>query len=121
MSNVINIKQHSNKTRRKTMLYQQGDVLIETVDAIPQGMVETEKVNGRHILAEGEATGHAHACVDDNVTLYGEFGNLFVEAKEDFVVSHEVHHTISVPEGKYKFRQVKEYDHFEEEARTVRD
>ena len=103
------------------MLYQQGDVLIETVDSIPSDMKEASKVNGRHILAEGEATGHAHAVVDEGVKLFGEFGNLFMTTEKEVTVTHEEHHAITIPAGDYKIRQVKEYDHFLEEARNVRD
>ena len=46
------------------MLYQQGDVLIESVEAIPPNALPRARRNGRHILAEGEATGHAHAVAD---------------------------------------------------------
>lgn len=103
------------------MLYQQGDVLIETVKSIPSNVKKAKKVNGKYVLAEGEATGHAHVVADKGVTLYGEFGNMFLSAKKQFTVTHEEHKAIKVPTGDYKIRQVREYDHFEEEAKVVKD
>ena len=43
------------------MLYQQGDVLIESIDCIPVKAKKIEVKKGKYILAKGEATGHAHA------------------------------------------------------------
>ena len=104
------------------MLYQQGDVLIETVETIPEGVMAVERQGGRHILAEGEATGHAHAVLDKSVSLFENSAKeLFLSASKKFTVTHEEHKNVTIPKGDYKIRRVKEYDHFEEEARVVRD
>ena len=103
------------------MLYQQGDVLIERVEAIPETKKASKKINGRYILAEGEVTGHAHAVVDPGVKLFEVGNEKFLSASKKFTVVHEEHKNITVPKGDYKIRIVKEYDHFEEEAREVRD
>jgi len=103
------------------MLYQQGDVLLERVESIPETKKAVKKINGRHILAEGEVTGHAHAVVDAGVKLFEAGTEKFLSASEDFTVVHEEHKNITLPKGDYKIRIVKEYDHFEEEAREVRD
>ena len=106
------------------MLYQQGDVLIETVEVIPENTKLVKKVNGRSILAEGEATGHAHTVLDKSVNLFqnqNDTSELFLSASKEFTVTHEEHKKIRVPAGDYKIRRVQEYDHFEEEARQVRD
>ena len=102
------------------MLYQQGDVLLISVDEIPEKAKKVAKQKGRYILAEGEATGHAHAVID-KIGLFNVEDNLFLNATKEFTVTHEEHKNITVPPGKYKIHIVKEYDHFEEEARKVRD
>ena len=101
------------------MLYQQGDVLIEKAREIPAGV----KKKGDFVLVEGEVTGHAHRVMPqgDLITVYEKDGQLFVKAKKSFCVTHEEHKTIEVPDGTYRIRKVKEYDHFAEEAREVRD
>ena len=102
------------------MLYQQGDVLIRLVDAIPEGL--TERKDG--ILAEGEATGHAHRIVGDEAKLFeSSVGDVFMDVPRRIEVVHEEHKKISVPPGKYQVSIVQEYDHFAEEFQraTIRN
>lgn len=47
------------------MLYQQGDLLIELTENIPDKVEAVPPKDGRYILAEGEATGHAHAVAEN--------------------------------------------------------
>ena len=102
------------------MLYQQGDVLIESVPAIPPRAVPRVSRNGRQVLAEGEATGHAHAVAED-VQLFESGGVLYCRAGVPFTVRHEEHKPITVPPGAYQVRRVRIYDHFSEEALAVAD
>ena len=46
-------------------MYRQGDVLIERITKIPNGLKKQQPENGRIILAHGEKTGHAHAFSSD--------------------------------------------------------
>ena len=97
-------------------LYQQGDVLIETV-TIPIGAVAT----GQRVLAEGEATGHTHRVEGDaHMLALGEQIFLRVLAG-DVRVIHEEHRSVALPPGDYRVRRVQEYDHFAEETRIIRD
>ena len=102
------------------MLYQQGDVLIETVQAIPPDAHPRARRNGRHILAEGEATGHAHAVADD-IDVFESDEALYCLAQAPFTVTHDEHKPITVPSGAYQIRRVRVYDHFSEEAMAVAD
>lgn len=104
-------------------LYQQGDVLIESVESIPEGL----KRKKDFVLADGEVTGHKHQ-IDlkdveaDMIEVYeGKDGMLFVRAKQDVKVKHEEHKEITIPKGIWRVRKVKEYDHMLEESREVRD
>lgn len=98
------------------MLYQQGDVLIRLVDAIPEGL--TERKDG--ILAEGEATGHAHRILGDGVKLFeSPLGDVYMDVPRRIEVVHEEHKKISLPPGKYQVKIVQEYDHFAEEFRRA--
>jgi len=98
--------------------FQQGDVLIESVDAIP---TEAQRKSNNHV-AEGEATGHYHEVVGDGVAVLKVGDVLFVDIPEDGAkVTHQEHGDISLPAGKYRSRIVQEYDHFAEEARDVID
>lgn len=102
----------------KTKLYQQGDVLIQAA-TIPAGQ---RKPAGR-VLAHGEVTGHAHRLTEASDGLLVEIDGvlyLSVGARGAEIV-HEEHLPISLPPGEYRVRRVREYDHFAEEARQVRD
>lgn len=101
------------------MLLQQGDVLIQAVSEIPAGAV---RQNGAVVLAEGETTGHAHRVLDvEAVALSKMADRIFLEVFSETPLTHEEHGTIQLPPGRYEVRKVREYDHFAEEAREVRD
>jgi len=54
------------------MIYRQGrqgDVLLRRVEHIPENVTPVPRENGRIILAHGEATGHAHAILDEAAEL----------------------------------------------------
>jgi len=97
--------------------YQQGDVTIKPVAAIPEGA----SVTGTRVLAEGEATGHKHLAEAEDVRLYRHEGTLYMSAPHGTTVVHEEHHPLQIPAGEYQFGIVREYDHFAEEARNVID
>lgn len=102
---------------RQEIWYQQGDVLIKPVGAIPQ---TARPVAGR-ILAEGEATGHKHAAVAEDVQLFILDGALYMHAPSGTQIVHEEHHEQEIPPGNYVIGKVREYDHFAEEVRPVWD
>lgn len=99
------------------MYQQQGDVLMFQ-RSIPKG---AQKKAGRAILALGEATGHCHEALGDGVELYEKDGVLYLSAPNGAQVTHQEHHTQTLNPGTYQIGIVKEYDHFAEEARNVRD
>ncbi|MDQ2855027.1 MAG: hypothetical protein M3R68_01765 [Acidobacteriota bacterium] len=97
--------------------YQQGDVTIKPIAAIPASAIGA---NGR-VLAEGEATGHKHLAEAEDVTLYLHDGTLYMHAPTGTTVVHEEHNAVAIPPGNYQIGTVREYDHFTEEARPVWD
>lgn len=102
----------------KNAYFQQGDCLIKPVPEIP---AEAKEVKER-VLVEGEHTGHAHRVARNAaaaVLIAGAMRYLRVDA--DTPIEHEEHKTIILPPGTYQIDQVREYSHFDEEARYVRD
>ena len=99
------------------------------------GQIETGKINLKGdtemkkkrleepILAEGEATGHAHRVVSKRPVEVYELSSGIREfvAKESVEVVHEEHGKIGLLPDKYYSGSVEEYDHFNEEARKVKD
>jgi hypothetical protein len=104
------------------MLYQQGDVLLESANEIPKVAKRVEANNGNLILAEGEVTGHFHAIeAQHGVDLFKDGDNLFLSNTKTVDIKHQEHHKVCLPAGTWKVRRVQEYDHFTEEARQVKD
>jgi len=104
--------------------YQQGDVILRRVRAIPDG---AERVNGA-TLAEGEGHHiHRFAAASD-VELYVKDGVRFARVKKDTAIEHVTpderpgeHKSLTLPAGDYQFGQVMEYDYLKEMTRTVID
>ena len=98
------------------MHIQQGDVCIESA-TIPKG---AKKLPHR-TLALGEATGHSHVAVAEDVTLFELNRVLYARVPNGTEVVHQEHRPVRVPPGDYTIGIVREYDHFTEEAREVVD
>jgi hypothetical protein len=98
------------------MLIQQGDVLIKKVSEIKG------KKLGHLTLAKGESTGHHHTITEGEVELYEHEGILFLRVNsEKATLTHQEHAPVEIPQGEYEIGIVREYSHFDEEARNVRD
>lgn len=91
-------------------IYRQGDVLIRKVDDLPDG--ERKRVRakgGRVILAEGEATGHAHAVRAVGVILWAYAAQRYLEVQKEAILQHEEHEAIPLPPGNYEIVRQREY------------
>ncbi len=93
-------------------LYRQGDVLLQRVDTIPDGLQAVPLDKGRVILAYGEVTGHAHAVEGDVRFLAADLEELeerFLHVEREASVVHEEHDTIALPPGDYRVVRQREY------------
>lgn len=73
-------------------------------------------------LAEGEVTGHYHEALAPDAVLYQEAdGGMTLSAPNGTEVRHQEHGPLLLPPNQYRRELVREYDHFAEEARAVRD
>lgn len=90
--------------------YRQGDVLVIAVDGIPSGAVSLPRTAGELVLAEGEATGHRHAILDERAELLGTAEELYLRVDGvDAVLTHQEHDPITVPPGAYRVVRQREY------------
>jgi len=105
--------------KRQLRMYRQGDVLIREVDSVPEGLEPWS--GGRIVLAEGEATGHAHAIEDAETQAWvGEKDAVWFEVRGLLTeVRHEEHDTIELPPGRYVATRQREYS--PEAIRNVAD
>ena len=101
--------------------YQQGDVLLTKVDSIPVGAVEVEPKRRGVVVAEGEATGHAHVMDPRTVTEF-EVGDMrFLEVRDTTPMTHEEHDPQVVEPGVYEIGGVVEKDWLADAIRPVVD
>ena len=102
---------------------QQGDVIIRRVRALPRGLTAVPiHARGGYVLAEGEATGHAHLLEAEGVEVFAdEQGTLWIKSSQSAQLTHEEHHAQTIAPGLYRVDRVREYDAFAEEARNVAD
>ena|SRR5258708_3718605 len=105
------------KSKPGSTIWRQGDVyLIATPDLPVAGRLEH-----RPVLAEGEATGHAHRLEDPSSGHVFSIGrDLFLEVVADSAtIIHEEHRAVTLPRGGYAVRIQREYS--PEEIRRVVD
>ena len=79
----------------------QGDVLLWPIKAVPEG-AEVQPGN-RHVLAEGEVTGHAHVLEGAELAVLE--AERIVTAAAGAALRHEDHGPIAVPPGAYRVIQ----------------
>jgi hypothetical protein len=93
-------------------LIRQGDLLLVPVAELPEQARLLRR--GRLVLAEGEATGHAHVVEDDRASLHDlgwASGAEYLSVVGDAPVSlvHEEHDALSVSPGVYEVRRQREH------------
>jgi len=106
--------------------FRQGDVLIVPLNDKPNydKMERTSKKGQPVVLAEGEATGHAHRIMpeknEDAAALFMKDGQTFLQVTaEEAKLVHEEHDMHLLPAGDYEVVRQREYT--PEEIRTVLD
>jgi hypothetical protein len=105
----------------------QGDILLEKIDKMPDGMIKTEN----KILALGEATGHKHQLIG-NVQSYAKRGDLRQEVQVVEIVDpetfkglvheqHGAHEPHEFTSGLYKVKRQRIWNQELEEAKRAMD
>ncbi|HEY6140378.1 MAG TPA: hypothetical protein VI670_21700 [Thermoanaerobaculia bacterium] len=99
----------------------QGDVLLVEVEQIPRGGRLVARDAGRVVLAYGEATGHAHAIFEDDVSMIEvDEGIRYLDVPSEAVLRHEEHASHVLPAGtRWVVRRQREY--VPEGPRSVED
>lgn len=85
-------------------MYRQGDVLITACDP-PHGSADPQK---DLVLAEGEATGHAHRVVGKAILMMIA-ARMYLHTQEQSQVTHEEHGHIDLDPGWYEIRRQREF------------
>lgn len=87
----------------------QGDVLLVPVDEIPSQARPVARMGGRAVLAEGEATGHAHAIRSPGASLLEDGEERYLHVRGPVTLGHEEHAPIVVVPGTYRVVIQREY------------
>lgn len=96
--------------------YRQGDVLLVEVDhqlVLPIDAPASEadgRRGGLLVLAQGEATGHAHVVADPLAQVLRADGRRLVVLPQDALVVHEEHAALRLPAATYEVRIQREYE-----------
>jgi glutamine cyclotransferase len=91
------------------VVYQQGDVvLIKLSTSVPSG-TDKKKTN---VIQEGEHTGHAHRITQGDADICVSEGNMFVRARSASTITHEEHLPVTIEQGDYEVRIVRQKDPF---------
>lgn len=93
------------------MQYRQGDVLIEKISTVPSDTEKVECDQRGVVLAEGEATGHAHTIDRSAVgsVVADADGDLYFDVQSDVTIDHQEHDSIPLPPGQYRSQRQREY------------
>lgn len=106
------------KTLRMENQCRHGDILVERIAAMPDGIKPSGK--GNIILAEGTATGHRHVIAGDVESFSDGNGNVFLSVGKTAKLTHEEHATILFGKGSYRVIRQVEFG-LDEAARQVTD
>ena len=107
-------------------IIRQGDVLLVRVADLPKGAKDITQGN-RIVLAEGEATGHAHAVMEPRTAerpkgkavLWSAGAERYIQVLEAVALKHEEHAAVPLEPGLYKIGIQREYS--PEAIRNVAD
>ena len=100
---------------------QQGDVLLRRIDRLPTDVKEVARKEGAIVLAEGEATGHAHRILDVDAMFFEKDGKFYLKNDSAVIVKHEEHGPITIEPGIWEVGQVREKDWLSGMVRRVVD
>jgi hypothetical protein len=103
------------KEKYKMNYGQQGDILFFESE-FP---LESEEIKNGVIL-HSDATNHTHK-VHGGKLVMDKNKAMFVSTSELAIVKHEEHNDLVLPAGTWRIQIVREYSHFDEEARNVID
>lgn len=98
--------------------YRQGDVLIERVVTLSNKPLQHQSP-ARILLAEGEATGHAHCLEAEKADWWKDGDTIGITVETPATVTHQEHAPITLPPGSYLVRRQREYS--PEAIRNVAD
>jgi hypothetical protein len=87
----------------KVFMIRQGDLVLESVKALPKRVTQVKD----GVILRGVATGHAHAV--QGGTVWKTKDMFYVKVAKKAKLVHDEHKTIELPKGIYQVIRQKEY------------
>lgn len=89
---------------------------------IPKTSVKLKPDQRGYVLAEGEATGHAHTIEEtDDAELYREGDRLLAMIHKTATVTHQEHGPVTLEPGIWEIGRVREWDYLSKMERRILD
>lgn len=100
-------------------IIRQGDVVLIPVATVPATATPRQAVNGRHVLAFGEVTGHAHSiAAQPGVAVLDAEGLTYLTIEElvgkPVELEHQEHTAVPLAPRHYEVRIQREWSDAEE-------
>lgn len=101
---------------------QQGDVIYQRIDSLPDKVKEVPRKNGIIIVMHGE-NGHTHAidAPEVDAMFYEKEGKFYLKNKKPVTLTHEEHSHQTIEPGIWEIGQVREKDWLSGMIRKVID
>lgn len=103
----------TDRKERTMIAYRHGDLLLVAIDKPGKGRA-LRPVNGRLVILEGEATGHAHTVSPEHATLVtadeADGLRMWLTLTAPTRLEHQEHATIVIPAGSYEVIRQVEYE-----------
>lgn len=102
-------------------MWRQGDILIQRVDTIPEGLVSQKRL----VLASSDSTGHKHQIKESrSARLFADperlSNDLYLEVTAEATeLVHPEHGAIRLEKGRYRIWRQREFTEFG--SRTILD
>ena len=105
------------------MQKQQGDVLCTKLESLPEegARKKIKRTKRGLVLAEGEATGHAHIIEDTDAELIQIGERMLLNLTKSATIKHDEHGPITLEPGIWEIGRVREKDWLNDMVRTVAD
>lgn len=99
---------------------QQGDVIYQRIDKLPEGIKEVKRKEGKIIVMHGEG-GHTHCISDVDAMFYEKDGKFYLKNEKSVTLTHEEHNYQIIEPGIWEIGQVREKDWLSGMTRKVID
>ena len=96
-------------TRHTRKTVRQGDVLFIPVAVLPADARERTPQNGRHVIALGEVTGHAHVLDPARAEVFDTAEAVYARIMEATPLTHEEHAPVVLDPGVWRYAPQREY------------